>query len=74
MFVLAGAMLGFSLIRARGYLDPVRDESRYTEATGKNTYSKIDYKLVEKLEASLNKAPVDVNPSLAPNRSNPFSE
>lgn len=74
MFVLAGTMIGLALMRSRGYLNPVRDESRYTEASGRNNYSKIDYKLVSKLEETLNKAPVDVNPSLAPNRNNPFSE
>jgi len=74
MFVVAGAMIGAALVRSRSYLSPNRDESRYTEASGKNNYSKIDYKLVKKLEASLQKAPIDVTQSLAPNRNNPFSE
>ena len=74
IFIVAGSTIGMALIRARAYLEPVRDETRYTEESGKNNYSKIDYKLVEKLENSLVKAPVDVNQNLAPNRNNPFSE
>lgn len=74
MFVIAGGTIGFALVRARSYLNPVRDESRYTEASAKNNYSKIDYTLVNKLEASLDRAPIDVTQSLAPNRKNPFSE
>ena len=74
MFLLAGVTIGFALVRARGYLNPTRDEAAYTNATSHNNYSKIDYKLVNKLEASLNRAPINVGQSLSPNRSNPFSE
>jgi hypothetical protein len=74
IFIVAGATIGMALVRARAYLEPARDENRYTEESAKNNYSKIDYKLVEKLENSLVKAPVDVNQNVDPNRNNPFSE
>ncbi len=74
MFLIAGGSIGFALVRARSYLNPARDEERFTAATSKNKYSKIDYTLVNKLELSLNRAPIDVSQSLAPNRKNPFSE
>ena len=74
MFLIAGSVIGFSLIRARSYLNPERNEARYEELSSKNSYSKINYTLVTKLEASLNKAPIDIQQQLAPNRSNPFTE
>ena len=73
MFIVAGATIGFALIKAHSYLNPSRDEGRYTDASGHNNYSKIDYKLVNKLEASLNRAPIKVTTSTS-NRSNPFNE
>lgn len=74
MFLVAGATIGFSLVRARSYLNPSRDEDRYNDNISHITYSKIDYTLVNRLEASLNRAPINVGQSLAPNRKNPFTE
>lgn len=74
IFVIAGAAIGMALVRARGYLNPIRDENRYNQAVSKNTYSKINYTLVNKLQASLSSNDVKVNQSLSPNRNNPFAE
>ena len=74
VFVIAGLSIGLALVRARSYLNPVRDENRYEQAIAKNTYNKIDYTLVRRLQASLSSGDVQVNQSLSPNRNNPFSE
>ena len=74
IFIVAGATIGYSLVRSQGYLNPLRDETRYTEASGKNVYNKIDYALVTKLQKSLNDIDIQVRQSLSPDRKNPFSE
>jgi len=74
LFLLAGAAIGFSLLRSRAYLNPVRDDNHYQEVVSSTNYSTIDLKLVNKLTDALNDTDVTVSPSLAPNRSNPFSE
>ena len=74
MFVIAGAAIGFALYRSSTYLNPNRNENHYQEVSANNSYSKIDYTLVDKLQDALNDTDVTVNPELAPNRSNPFSE
>ncbi len=74
MFIIGGLTVGVALLRARSYLNPARDENRYQEAASKNTYSKIDYKLVKKLQDSLTSAKISVSQAVDPNRKNPFSE
>ncbi len=74
LFVFAGAAIGFSLLRSRAYLNPSRSESHYAEVTGSTVISNVDTKLVNKLQDALADTDITVNPQLAPNRSNPFSE
>lgn len=74
LVVVAGVAIGFSLLRSRAYLNPTRNENHYSDVTGSTNVSSIDVKLVNKLEAALGDTDVTVNPALAPNRSNPFSE
>lgn len=74
MFTIAGGSIGYALYRSKGYLNPGRDEAKYQELSSSLNYSKIDYKLVEKLQEALNDTDVTVTQNLAPNRSNPFSE
>lgn len=74
MFVLAGIAIGYSLLKSKQYLNPERDENKYSEVSAKSNYSKIDYKLVKKLQDSLDDSDIQVTQNLSPNRKNPFSE
>ncbi|MEI7632470.1 MAG: hypothetical protein WCJ60_04075 [bacterium] len=74
MFLIAGAAIGFSLVRSQDYLDPARDEAKYNELSSGMSYKKIDYNLVKKLKSALEDTDVSVSQSLAPDRSNPFNE
>lgn len=74
MFIIAGLSIGFSLYKARTYLNPIRDETKYSELTANNNYSKIDYNIVSKLSAALEDTDVQANKNIDPKRSNPFSE
>ena len=74
MFVIAGAIIGFSLVRARGYLNPERDETRFSEGTAKNNFGSVDYTLVTRLQESLKDGNVTVTQSTDPNRKSPFDE
>lgn len=74
MIVIAGLSIGYALYKSRTYLNPYRDEAKYTELTNNNKFSKIDYKLVEKLSEVLNDAEITVSQNITPGRENPFSE
>ena len=74
VIVLGGAAIGYSLYRARTYLNPVRDESRYSDGSAKLNYSKIDDNVLGRLKLTQNDKDNNVNRSLVPNRSNPFNE
>ncbi len=74
LFAVGGLTIGFALLRARSYLNPIRDENRYSESTSKIKYSKIDQKILNRLKLSQNDTDVQVKQSLVPNRSNPFNE
>lgn len=74
MFIIAGSVIGFSLVRSRGYLNPERDETRYSEGTAKNNFGSVDYSLVTRLQESLKNANINVSQSIDPNRKNPFDE
>jgi hypothetical protein len=74
MIVVAGLSIGFALYKSRSYLNPYRDEAKYSELSVKNNYSKIDYTLVEKLSEVLTDAEITVSQDIAPGRENPFSE
>lgn len=74
MFLIAGGAIGFALLRSQAYLNPPRDEAKYQELSAGVSYSKIDYTLVNKLQAALKDTDVTVTQNLAPNRNNPFSE
>lgn len=74
VFVVGGLSIGFSLVRARSYLNPSRDETRYTDGSAKINYSKIDQKILDRLKLTQNEQQSQVSKNLAPNRSNPFNE
>lgn len=73
MFLLAGTSIGYALYKGKTYLDPARDETKYSELTAKS-FNKIDYALVEKLSEALQDKNATVSQNKDPNRSNPFSE
>lgn len=74
IFLVAGAAIGMALMQSRSLLNPARNEAHYQDLALKNKYSKVDYTLVNKLQKSINDKDIVVNPNLAPNRKNPFSE
>jgi hypothetical protein len=73
MFLLAGTSIGYALLKGKTYLDPARDEAKYSELTAKS-FNKIDYTLVDKLSEALQDKNATVSQNKDPNRSNPFSE
>jgi hypothetical protein len=74
VFVVGGLAIGFSLVRARSYLNPSRDEDKYTSAASKLNYSKVDQKVLSRLKLTQNDQQSQVSKNLAPNRTNPFNE
>lgn len=74
VFVFGGLAIGFALVRARSYLNPIRDDDRYTEASAKLNFNKVDQKILNRLKLTQDDADVQVKQSLVPNRSNPFNE
>ena len=72
--VIAGVAIGMALFQSHSLLNPSRNEAHYEELAQKNKYGKVDFTLVNKLQKSLNDKNIVVNPELAPNRKNPFTE
>lgn len=74
IFFITGIAILMALLQTRNYLNPVRNEDRYKEAVLKIKYTTIKDDIVEKLKNTENDPSVVVDPSLVPDRSNPFNE
>jgi hypothetical protein len=74
VFIIASASVIAALIQSGTYLNPTRNDLKYEEEKVRINYSSIDEEIVEKLNETQNDANVEVNESLVPSRSNPFSE
>lgn len=74
VLVIASCVLIFTLLQSRTYLDPERNEERYSEESLKINYATIDQEVVDELSATLDDASIDVDTNFVPGRTDPFSE
>lgn len=74
VILLVSAVLIFSLLRSRGYLDPVRNEERFSEGVLKIKYSTIDQSIIDEIGATLEDKDIEVDSNFEPGRNNPFAE
>lgn len=74
VLIIASAVLGYTLLQSRTYLNPERNEERYTEESLKVNYATIDQEVVDQLSATLDDASIDVDSNFVPGRTDPFSE
>lgn len=74
VIMIAAASVMAALVQSGTYLNPPRNEERYSEEKVKINYSSIDEKIVEKLSKTQQDASIEVNENLVPSRNNPFAE
>ncbi len=74
VFIIASASVLLAVIQSGSYLNPTRNEDLYNEEVVRINYPSIDQETLTKLQQTQNDQDITVDPSLAPNRSNPFSE
>jgi hypothetical protein len=63
-----------SVIQAQSFLNPVRNEDKYTEVQSSSNSKKIDQAIVEKLSKTQEDYNSTADSSFVPDRSNPFAE
>jgi hypothetical protein len=63
-----------SIMQAQSYLNPVRNEDKYTEVQSSSNTKKIDPAIVEKLSKTQEDYNSTADSSFVPDRSNPFAE
>ena len=61
-----------SVMQAQSYLNPVRNEAKYTELSSGITAKKLNKEIIEKLEKTQLDKDNNVSSNFAPNRNNPF--
>lgn len=74
IFLISSLAVLTALLQTNSLLNPVRNETRYSEGIQGIKYTTIDQEIVDKLENSLNDKDITVNPQLVPDRNNPFTE
>jgi|GEM_PF-2166385 len=63
-----------SVLQAESYLNPVRNEDKYTEVQSSANTKKIDQAIVEKLSKTQEDQYGTVTSDFVPDRNNPFAE
>jgi cell division protein YceG involved in septum cleavage len=63
-----------ALLQTQSYLNPTRNEDKYTEVITSVNPKKIDQEIVAKLEETQNDQNSSVDSSFVPDRNNPFAE
>lgn len=63
-----------SVSQAQSYLNPVRNEEKYTEVQSSANSKKIDQTIVDKLSKTQNDQNSTVDSDFVPDRNNPFAE
>ncbi len=74
VLVVASCILIYTLIQSRTYLNPERNEDKYSEEIIKVNYATIDQELVDEISATLEDENIDVDSNFVPGRTDPFSE
>jgi hypothetical protein len=73
VFVACIAILA-ALMQTQSYLNPVRNEDKYTEVKSSISAKKIDEEKLEKLQTTEQDGDTSVDSNFVPDRSNPFTE
>lgn len=73
IFIASIAILA-SVLQTQSYLNPVRNEDKYTEVQSTANSKKIDQAIVDKLSKTQNDQNSTVDSNFVPDRSNPFTE
>lgn len=73
VFVASTAILA-ALIQTQSYLNPARNEDKYTEIKATISAKKIDKTKLEKLQTTQQDKAESVDSNFVPDRSNPFTE
>lgn len=68
------AILIYTLVQATSFLNPERNEDRYTEESLKVNYATIDEEIVEEISKTLADEDINVDSDFVPGRNNPFAE
>lgn len=71
--VACGAIIA-AVFQAQSYLNPERNEEKYTELSSSITVKSLDEEILEKLEATQNDQNYNVDSNFVPDRTNPFTE
>jgi hypothetical protein len=74
VLILCSAILIYSLLVSRSYLNPTRDEDHYQEASLSVNYATIDQSELDELSATINDKDIEVDSNFEPGRNNPFGE
>ncbi len=73
IFIACIAILA-SVLQAQNYLNPVRNEEKYTEVQSTANTKKIDQTIVDKLSKTQEDQNSTVDSNFVPDRNNPFAE
>lgn len=73
-FLIASLAVLGALLQSRSYLTPSRDETKYNEGISAIQYKTIDKDALDSLNSTDDDTEIEVNPSLVPDRNNPFAE
>lgn len=72
--LVCSAVLIYTLIQASSFLNPERNEDRYTEESLKVNYATIDEDIVDEISKTLQDEDINVDSNFVPGRNNPFAE
>lgn len=72
--VVACSAILASVIQAQGFLNPVRNETLYTEQKASSNTKTIDEEVVRKLSETQTGENISVDSNFVPDRNNPFNE
>jgi hypothetical protein len=73
VIVACSAILA-SVMQAQGFLNPVRNETLYTEQKASSSTKTIDEEIVKKLSETQTGEDISVDSDFVPDRNNPFNE
>ena len=73
VLIACGAILA-SVMQAQGFLNPLRNETLYTEQKATSNTKTIDEEIVKKLSKTQTDESISVDSNFVPDRNNPFNE
>lgn len=74
VIVVASVAILFAVLQAQSFLNPPRNEEKYTEIKSSISIREIDEETLRKLESTLEDKENEASSNLAQDRTNPFAE